>query len=226
MDENIEKMKEYQKVIREILSAFQNVSFPIIVESSTGFRVISVDKKDDENLIEDMSYIANTVSRKYYKNLIDRALYKKIIGKLPKSFRPNEVSRIVEYEIPTISNKFKVINRIIPLKQSGYPDIKVIENSGRIIFVDIKVTTRPEVGSPRNFFYSPQEKTIEKIDSDGIHLLLGFVIKEAKPGQFSTTGWKIVDLSKIKVSMKAEFNADNIGIYKPEAILAEEWLEV
>ena len=38
--ENMERMKEYQKVIRKILSAFEGVSFPVIVESSTGYKVL------------------------------------------------------------------------------------------------------------------------------------------------------------------------------------------
>ena len=96
---------------------------------------------------------------------------------------------------------------------------------GRISFVDIKATTRPDVGSPRDFYYSTKEKTLEKINSDGFHLLLGFIIREIEPEKFITIGWKLVDLSKIKVSIKAEFNADNLEIYKPEAIIKEEWLE-
>jgi len=221
----MKRMKEYQKVIRDILSAFRNVSFPIIVESSTGFKVISIDKKDDANLIDDMSYIANTITTRYYKNLINRSLYKNIIGITPKSFRPNEVGKILEYEIPNIPTKFKIIKEIIPLKQVGYPDIKIIENSGRVIFIDIKATTRPNVGSPRDFYYSTKEKTLEKINSDGIHLLLGFVTREVKPEHFITVGWKLVDLSKINVSIKAEYNADNLEIYKREAIIAENWVE-
>lgn len=92
-------------------------------------------------------------------------------------------------------------------------------------FVDIKATTRPDVGSPRDFYYSTKEKTLEKINSDCYHLLMGFIIREIQPGNFITIGWKLVDLSKIKVSMKAEFNADNLEIYKKEAIILEEWLE-
>ena len=123
------------------------------------------------------------------------------------------------------SRRFKVISKVQPLKQVGYPDVKIIENTGRISFVDVKATTRPDVGSPRDFYYSTKEKTLEKINSDGFHLLLGFIIRETEPEKFITIGWKLVDLSKIKVSIKAEFNADNLEIYKPEAIIKEEWLE-
>lgn len=222
---DMDKMKKYQKVIRDISPEFKNVPFPVIVESSTEFKVIPIDKKNDRAIIEDISYIADTISNRYYKNPINRVLYKTVIGTTPKSFRPNEVGKILEYEIPNILSKFKTIAQIIPLKQVGYPDIKIIENSGRTVFVDIKATTRPNVGSPRDFYYSTKEMTIKKINNDGVHLLLGFVTKEIKPENFITIGWKLVDLSKINVSIKVEFNADNLEIYKKEAIIAEKWLE-
>jgi len=229
--ENMERIKEYQKIIREILSAFEGVSFPVIVESSTGYKVLSIDKERDRDLIEDLSTIARMITEEYNKTPITRDTYKSVINKEPNAFRSNEVGRILEYEIYNVyekykdTSKFKVISEIQPLKQVGYPDLKVIEKGGRVSFIDIKATTRPKVGSPRDFYYSTKSKTLQKIDSDGFHLLLGFIIKEIEPGKFITVGWKLVDLSKIKVSIKAEFNADNLEIYKPEAIIKEEWVE-
>ena len=185
----------------------------------------SIDKKKNSDLIDDISIIARVITNRYYKTPITRDIYKLVIDKKPKAFRPNEVGRILEYEIYNTPKKFTAISRIQPLKQVGYPDVKIIEKTGRITFIDIKATTRPDVGSPRDFYYSTKEKTLEKINSDGFHLLLGFIIREIEPEKFITIGWKLVDLSKIKVSIKAEFNADNLEIYKPEAIIKEEWLE-
>jgi len=62
--ENMERIREYQKVIREILSAFEGVSFPVIVESSTGYKVLSIDKSRDSALIEDISNIARTITKR------------------------------------------------------------------------------------------------------------------------------------------------------------------
>ena len=53
----------------------------------------------------------------------------------------------------------------------------------------------------------------------------GFVIEEARPKTFRTIGWKLVDLSKIFVSMKPEFNTDNRELYKREAIITENWID-
>lgn len=54
---------------------------------------------------------------------------------------------------------------------------------------------------------------------------MGFVIREVEPQQFKTVGWKLVDLSKIKVTMKPEFNTDNKEIYIKEAVIEERWVE-
>lgn len=225
--ENIERIQEYQKIIREILSAFEKVSFPIIVESSTGYRVLSIDAERDLDLIEDLTAVARTVTERYNRNPITRNTYMSVIGKSrdSKVFRSNEVGKILEYEVCNIKMKFRTISEIQPLRQTGYPDLKIIENTGRVSYVEIKATTRPDDSSPRDFFYSIGKKTREKINSDGFHLLLGFIIKEVNPGEFITIGWKLADLSKINVSIKAEFNADNLEIYKPEAIVREELLE-
>lgn len=223
-EKDVNKIEEYQKIIRDVLSAFERVSFPIIVESSTGYKVMTIDTNRDKGLINELSKIADIIAKRYYERPITRDTYKLVVGGELNSFRPNEVGKILEYEISkTFEDKhkeFKVISDIISLKQPGYPDIKIVEKNGRISYVDIKATTRPNVGSPRDFYYSAKEKTLKKIDSDGFHLLLGFIIKETRHG-FITTGWKLVDLSKIKVSLKAEFNADNMEIYKKEAVIKE-----
>jgi hypothetical protein len=40
-----------------------------------------------------------------------------------------------------------------------------------------------------------------------------------------STGWKLVDLHKINVHMKPEFNCDNLEIYRRDAIIAEHFLQ-
>ncbi|WP_457549443.1 hypothetical protein [Archaeoglobus sp.] len=80
-------------------------------------------------------------------------------------------------------------------------------------------------GISKRLFLTPLENTKKKIDSDGRHLLLGFIIDEVEPKKFRTIGWKLVDLSKILVSMKLEFNANNVELYKPDAVVAENCLK-
>jgi len=63
--------------------------------------------------------------------------------------------------------------------------------------------------------------TSRKIDSDAYHLLLGFILEKTAPNVFLVTGWKLVDLSRISVSLKLEFNTSNPAIYSKDAVLLE-----
>ena len=225
-----ERLEEYRKIVQKILEAFHGVPFPIIVESTTNTKaeIIDLSNEKDKTLVKELSELADLVAIKYNKTNIDKYSYQRIKGKLPKNFRPNEVSIILEHKLPQIfslnRSKFKVIREIRHFTQTGYPDEKVVDIYGRVTFVEIKATTRPDEGSPRDFYFTPLENTKSKVNVNGRHLLLGFIIKEVQPKVFRTVGWKLVDLTKIKVSMKPEFNADNREIYKKEAIIAENWI--
>lgn len=51
--------------------------------------------------------------------------------------------------------------------------------------------------------------------------MLCFDTNEQKEKGFIITGWCLIDLFNVKVSMKPEFNTDNLGLYKKENILME-----
>ncbi len=231
MLDDVWRLEEYRRIVQKILEAFNNVPFPIIVEVATNKKVVPIDihKNEDKFLIRDLATLADIIVLEFNKDPIDKSKYGEIRGKVPKNFRPNEVSIYLEYVFPKIFNenkdKFKVIKNVEHLTKTGYPDEKVTDVYGRTTFIEIKATTRPNEGSPRDFFFTPLENTKDKISDNGRHILLGFVIKEVEPKVFKTVGWKIVDLSKIYVSMKPEFNADNRELYKNDALIAENWVE-
>ena len=229
--DDLRKLEEYRKIVQKILEAFSNVPFPIIVELATDKKIEQIDlsKDEDQRLIDEISRLADIVAQKFNKDPIDKFKYGEIRNKVPKNFRPNEVSVYLEYMFPKIFNKnkdkFKVIKDVEHLTKTGYPDEKIVDVYGRVTFIEIKATTRPDEGSPRDFFFTPLENTRDKISEDGRHILIGFVIKEIEPKVFKTVGWKMVDLSKVYVRMKPEFNADNRELYKKEALIAESWIE-
>ena len=53
------------------------------------------------------------------------------------------------------------------------------------------------------------------------HLCLSFKI-EKLGSEYYATGFKIIDLSKLKGGIKREFNASNKELYKKELIIYEE----
>jgi hypothetical protein len=51
-------------------------------------------------------------------------------------------------------------------------------------------------------------------------LLVGFEHEPRTVGGWKFTRWDLIDLSHFKVRLKAEFQASNRDIYKPEATVA------
>jgi hypothetical protein len=222
------RMENYERIIREILGAFSKLEFHIIVESTIHKKIIPVDKNDerDKLLLEDIRTIVNDFAIEYNRTPITFNLYKKLVKPpKPKSFRNNEVGIFADKMIPSFfeknKNKLKIVNSFDRLRLMGYPDEKITDKYGRVTYLEVKATSRRDVGSPRDFFFSPLTNSKKKITENGHHLLLCFDTFERKEKEFIITGWCLIDLFGIKVSMKPEFNTDNLELYRKENILLE-----
>ena len=55
---------------------------------------------------------------------------------------------------------------------------------------------------------------------DAVHLVAGFEHEARTENQWKFTRWDLVDLSKFKVKLKAEFQGSNRDMYRPEAVVA------
>lgn len=209
--------------IRSLKSDLKNVYISDVIEASTKKKVIPLeDNEISKIIIAEIRKLANVIVDKYKNKTINRDVYDEYFGKKTKSFRNNEVGKLCEYLIKSVFDdnkaKFVAIKEITPLGGSGYPDLKIITKENTI-FLEIKATSKPDVGSPRDFYYTPGTQSDRKICSDGNHILLGFTTNEISKGEFNLTGYKLVDISKVKVSLKPEFNTDNKGIYNSETII-------
>lgn len=229
-----DKLRQYQETIRKIINAFRGVDFPIVVESTLGVEVEAFNTADtrDQALLNDLTAIADEILNTYSTRPIDRQLYHQLTKRQPTSFRPNEVGIALEHFFPErsmqmVANKqVSTIRAVHYLKAHGYPDSEIEDIWDRTTYLEIKVTTRPDIGSARDFFLTPLSATSRKVTRPARHLLLGFILEEeVEVHRFRTIGWKLVDLSRIKLSLKPEFNANNLEIYKREAILCERKLK-
>ncbi|PKP58250.1 MAG: hypothetical protein CVT88_07625 [Candidatus Altiarchaeales archaeon HGW-Altiarchaeales-1] len=227
-NEDIKKRNNYERIIGEILGAFSKLEFHIIVESTIHKKIIPINKEDEKDklLLDDIYTIVNTLATQYNRTPITFDLYKSLLKPpKPKSFRSNEVGIFADKIIPSFFDKNRNIVKIITsferLSLNGYPDEKITDKYGRVTYLEVKTTTRRDVGSPRDFFFSPLTNSKRKIENDGHHLLLCFDTYEQKEKEFIITGWCLIDLFDIKVSMKPEFNTNNLELYKKENILLE-----
>ena len=98
-------------------------------------------------------------------------------------------------------------------QRSGYPDLKITdEATGEVFYLDPKLMEQASVESTlRTFYFEPKDGTL-KINEEAAHLLVG-IEHDGVDGNWHFTGWRIVDLSGLKVRLKAEFQASNRDIY-------------
>ncbi len=92
----------------------------------------------------------------------------------------------------------------------GYPDLLLWEGV-RPTYLEVKVSRVENIsrGSARNFFYQPTRNS--KIAYSARHILCGFSISEQSEKKWVLKRWKITDLWFLRVKLKPEYNADNLG---------------
>ncbi len=99
-------------------------------------------------------------------------------------------------------------------QRSGYPDLRIIDAESKLVFyLDPKLVEQGSAASTfRTFYFEPKNETL-KITDDAVHLLVG-IEHDGKSGEWTFTGWRLVDLSTLKVRLKAEFQASNADLYQ------------
>lgn len=133
--------------------------------------------------------------------------------------RINEGSRFFEDGLQEGLNAVKGLKCEIPLtragkeQRSGYPDLKITdEATGEVFYLDPKLMEQGSENSTfRTFYFEPKDETL-KINEDAVHLLVG-IEHDGVDGDWHFNGWRIVDLSDLKVRLKAEFQASNRELY-------------
>ena len=133
------------------------------------------------------------------------------------------------------------------VQRSGYPDLRISDlESKRVFYLDPKLYAAGSRDSSFRTFYFEPKKSTNKVRDDAVHFVVGFEhqppshsasagtaretesvsplegrsIAEAMNATWKFTRWDLVDLSRFTVKLKAEFQASNRDMYRPEAIVA------
>lgn len=134
--------------------------------------------------------------------------------------RINEASRFFEDGLHRRLNAVPGLRCQIPpnrrgdSQRSGYPDLRIADTaSGTVFYLDPKLVEDSAWHSTlRTFYFEPKDETL-KIADDAVHLLAG-IGHDGKDGAWTFTGFRLVDLSSLRVRLKAEFQASNAGLYQ------------
>lgn len=183
-----------------------HVPFSDVVLASSGHRVIPIDisSPEDMYLIKELDNSLRTYT-KYASSQ-----YARFHGN-----RINDVGKNFENAVLQAIDKSGL--SIIKLTKMGYPDFKLIQESGNVSYLEIKVsgTKNRAVSSLRSFYYSSPNK----IDSDARHLLLQVRMEEEADKYWKAISWEVRDLSSLEVQLKTEFNGGSKEISKTVLII-------
>jgi len=198
--------------------SYADVPFDELVELSTGRRVLPVDPADpvDEEVMRLLGEAMGAVLSRF--NRPDSVTH--------EVARINEVSSYFEDALLEIVDAMPELSCELPrtaagmLQRAGYPDLLVRHlQSGRVFYLDPKLVAEGSMESSlRTFYFTPRGET-GKIHYDASHLIVG-IEHDGNTGRWRFLRWHFVDLSGFKVSLKAEFQASNRDLYRPELIIA------
>lgn len=138
--------------------------------------------------------------------------------------RINEASRFFEDGLLARLNAAPGLRCALPptragaRQRPGYPDLRITDvESGAVFYLDPKLVERGSAASTlRTFYFEPKNETL-KITDDAVHLLAG-IEHDGRAGAWTFSGWRLVDLSTLKVRLKAEFQASNAELYRKSAL--------
>ena len=207
-------------LVKRLLSedlGVRNFSFPQIVLSATGHKVIPFDTSNPVHRL-----ISSAIANAATKTL---PLMNAVDSPVRKLARINEASRLFENQLIQRLDAHPDLSCSIPKntqgksQRSGYPDMMIVHlKTNTIFYLDPKLfAAKSRSSSLRTFYFEPKTRTM-KIHHDAVHLLLG-ISHDAKPHAWKFLSWELVDLSHLRVRLKAEFQASNKNIYRKAAII-------
>ena len=195
----------------------RGIDFSEVLAATTGKKIIPVDSAIDKSWLEKLAVILNQTLAK----LNDPS------HPIHSAGRINEASRFIEDELLAQCAGVEGWICGIPKtssgeeQRSGYPDLRLVLEDGSVVYLDPKLhAADSRESSLRTFYYEPKTTT-GKVHDDARHLLIGVQHNEGQGGQLRFEEWEIVDVSKIKVRLKAEFQASNKDMYRDETIILQ-----
>lgn len=184
----------------------KKVSLPDLVKATSGFEIypLDLDNREQKQVFETIKNAASNFIRQAERS---HARY--------QGNRANDVGKRIEEVFVEELKKTDLTPQL--LGASGYPDVRIETTTGEIYFLESKAVSSDVTTTFRSFYYS----TGKKIDTNGHHLLIAWIISEESPKYWRVNSWKLIDLFYLQLSTKLEFNASNRELYQPGLTLAE-----
>lgn len=196
----IEDDKRYN-LIKEIVGATQKlkkVPLEIIIKATTGYRLIPLEEvtnfKDGE-LFDELCKVGKT----FKKEAIDMTRL--------EAPRINELGKKMAKKVADEISKGKMSAKELG---EGYPNVVITQNKNRVSYLSVKSTQGKWNSTFRSFYYTDGKH----IENDARHLLICFDVEKNKQNNlWRVIDYVIIDLLRVNLSLKAEFNISNKCLY-------------
>lgn len=216
----IEETPSVESLVATVMDGggtYRDVSFAGLVETATGKSVLSLDPNEpvDAEILEGINGALSRVVKRFNRS----------DSPTRDESRINEVSAHFEEALLEEVERDPALSCERPrtaggnLQRTGYPDLLVRHlASGRIAYVDPKLVQEGALDSSlRTFYFTPRRET-NKVLHDAHHLLVG-IEHDGNTGKWKYLRWHLVDLTRFEVTLKAEFQASNRDLYRPDLVL-------
>ena len=193
------------------------IPFPDVLAATTGRKIIPVDPETDRAWLGRLGKVLDRM----LEDLNDPS------QEIHKARRINEASRFVEDQLRLELNREPGWKCTVPYtsageeQRSGYPDLRLVLENGDVVYLDPKLfETDSRNSTLRTFYYEPKTAT-NKVHDDARHLLVAIPHNGKTGVDLRLLGWELVDVSRICVRLKAEFQASNHDMYRKDNVVAE-----
>ena len=215
--------KDLNGVIAQMLKPLKGLSLSVVIEGLSGYKVMPFDNynEKDKELLKNLCRVAKETAKEINKNGIVRT-------------RPNEVGNDIEPLVKQSlnNNRYKAetpCTKSGKKKSTGYPDIVFTDKYNQINYLECKTFNINNINTTqRSFYLSPSSDF--KVTKTAHHFGICFEIfvfkNKVNKRVYKCKSWKILDLSKLKVDVKYEFNSDNNRMYNKKIILREGKIKV
>jgi hypothetical protein len=197
----------------------RGIAFSEVIFDATGKRVLPLDlqAQTDKNVVKQVSDALDETVRRLNRPE----------SPVQNAGRINEISSHVEDSLRELLDAAPGLACDFPhtandqVQRSGYPDLRIVDKAtGRVFYLDPKLYAAGSRDSSfRTFYFEPKLAT-NKVRDDAVHLIAGIEHDPREGGQWRFTRWDLVDLSRFRVKLKAEFQGSNRDMYRAEAIVA------
>jgi len=195
----------------------KGIPFSEVLAATTGKKIIPVDPAADRAWLGRLGKVLDQM----LSDLNDPS------QEIHKARRINEASRFVEDQLRLGLNRQPGWKCMVPQtasggeQRSGYPDLRLVLENGDVVYLDAKLYEDGSRSSTLRTFYYEPKTTTGKVHDDARHLLVSIRHNGKTGADLRLLGWELVDVSRIRVRLKAEFQASNHDLYHKDNVVAE-----